>query len=211
MTVRDWLAWHHEYDDADSSLARRLDVVRDRIRVALDAAPPGRLTAISMVAGQGRDLIPVLATHPRGRDVTALLVELDARNVEIARRAAADSRLDRVEVLTGDAADLDHYQAYAPADLVLMCGLFGNISEADIKRTIAYGVGLTKRGGTVIWTRGRRHADLVPTISGWFVDAGFAEVFVSDPGVQFGVGAHRSGNEPTPFPLGVRAFTFVGH
>ena len=211
MTARDWHAWHLEYDDADSSLARRLNVVRDRIRAALDAAPRGRLTAVSMVAGQGRDLIPVLATHPRGRDVTALLVELDSRNAEIARRAVADSRLDGVDVLTADAADLDHYRAYAPADLVLMCGLFGNISEADIKRTIAYGVPLTKRGGTVIWTRGRRHADLVPTISRWFVDAGFAEVFVSDPAARFGVGVHRSCIEPTPFPVGVRAFSFVGH
>lgn len=211
MTGRDWHAWHLEYDEPASALAQRLDVVRERIRIALDEAPPGPLTAISLVAGQGRDLIAVLATHPRGREVTARLVELDPRNTTIARAAVRDAGLDRVDVLTGDAAELDHYQPYAPADLVLMCGLFGNVSEADIKRTIAYGLPLTKRGGTVIWTRSRHHADLIPTISGWFVDAGYEEVFVSDPGSRFGVGAHRSRLDPPPMPSGARAFSFVGH
>ena len=74
---RDWHAWHDAYDDPGSSLAQRLAVVQARIAAALDVAPPGPLRAVSMCAGQGRDLIPVLASHPRGRDVTARLVELD--------------------------------------------------------------------------------------------------------------------------------------
>ena len=74
---RDWHAWHDAYDDPGSSLAQRLRVVQARIAATLDAAPPGPLRALSMCAGQGRDLIPVLASHPRGRDVTARLVELD--------------------------------------------------------------------------------------------------------------------------------------
>src|SRR5262249_58569663 len=68
---RDWRAWHGAYDDPGSSLARRLAVVRARIADTLDAAPPGPLRAVAMCAGQGRDLIPVLASHPRGPDVTA--------------------------------------------------------------------------------------------------------------------------------------------
>jgi hypothetical protein len=211
VTDRDWYAWHSEYDEPGSSLANRLDLVRERIGILLDVARPGSLTAVSMVAGQGRDLIPVLATHPRGRDVSARLVELDSRNAVIARAAAARAGLDNVDVVTGDAADLDHYRRYAPADLVLMCGLFGNISDADIKRTIGYGLALTRPGGSVIWTRGRSAADRVPTISRWFVDAGFDEVFVSRPGLRFGVGVHQSRTEAPPLPTGVRAFTFVGH
>ena len=77
MAGRDWRAWHDAYDHPGSSLAQRLRVVQARIVGALDAAPPGPLRAISLCAGQGRDLIPVLARHPRGRDVTARLVELD--------------------------------------------------------------------------------------------------------------------------------------
>jgi hypothetical protein len=211
VTDRDWYAWHLEYDEPGSSLANRLDLVRERIGIVLDVARPGPLTAVSMVAGQGRDLIPVLATHPRGRDVAARLVELDSRNADIARAAACEAGLENVDVVTGDAAELDHYREYAPADLVLMCGLFGNISDADIKRTIGYGLALTRPGGSVVWTRGRTAADRVPTISRWFVEAGFDEVFVSRPGLRFGVGVHQSPAKTPPLPTGVSAFTFVGH
>ena len=91
MAGRDWGAWHDAYDDPGSSLAQRLAVVQARIAAALDVAPPGPLRAVSMCAGQGRDLIPVLASHPRGRDVTARLVELDPALAATARRAAAEA------------------------------------------------------------------------------------------------------------------------
>ncbi len=102
MAGRDWRAWHDAYDDPGSSLAQRLVVVvQARVAAVLDAAPPGPLRAVSMCAGQGRDLIPVLASHPRGRDVTARLVELDPGLAATARRAAADAGLPGVEVVTG--------------------------------------------------------------------------------------------------------------
>src|SRR5450631_4867626 len=105
MAERDWRAWHDDYDVPGSSLARRLAAVQGRIREALDQAPPGPLRAVSMCAGQGRDLIGVLASHPRGREVTARLVELDPHNAAAARAAAAAaSGLSAVEVVTADAA-----------------------------------------------------------------------------------------------------------
>jgi hypothetical protein len=76
----DWHEWHDAYDSPDSYLGRRLALVQERIRLALDDAPPGPLTAISICAGQGRDLIGVLADRPRRHDVRARLVELDERN-----------------------------------------------------------------------------------------------------------------------------------
>ncbi|MEU6202456.1 hypothetical protein ABZ814_02540 [Micromonospora musae] len=75
---RDWYAWHDDYDRPGSALARRLTEVRRHLRDALDRAPTGPLRAVSLCAGQGRDLIPVLATHPRRDDVTARLVELNS-------------------------------------------------------------------------------------------------------------------------------------
>ena len=39
---RDWVAWHRAYEDDDSSLSRRLAVVRRRVGEALDAGPAGR-------------------------------------------------------------------------------------------------------------------------------------------------------------------------
>ena len=70
MAQRDWQAWHDSYDVPDSPLARRLEAVQACVREALGHAPPGPLRAVSMCAGQGRDLIGVLASHPRGREVT---------------------------------------------------------------------------------------------------------------------------------------------
>jgi hypothetical protein len=58
--ARDWHAWHDEYDDPASSLSRRLVVVRRQVDAILRARPgPTRL--VSMCAGDGRDVLPVLA------------------------------------------------------------------------------------------------------------------------------------------------------
>jgi hypothetical protein len=88
VTEHDWYAWYHDYDDPATPLARRLAAVQERIRAALDAARPGPLRAISVCAGQGRDLIGALAGHPRQHDVRARLVEIDPRNADVARQAA---------------------------------------------------------------------------------------------------------------------------
>jgi hypothetical protein len=208
----DWKAWHEKYDDPDSGFAQRLAVVRDRIRDALDQAPPGPLRAISLCAGQGRDLIPVLAEHPRGRDVHARLVELDADNAELARQLAADAGLDRVEVVTGDASLTDHYLDLAPADLVLVCGVYGNLRPADIESTVATCTALCKTGGTVIWTRGRQpEPEIAPQICAWYEERGFEQLWIEDPQVQMCVAAYRFAGRPTALEPGVSMFEFLGY
>jgi hypothetical protein len=162
-----------------------------------------------MCAGQGRDLIPVLARHPRGRDVTARLVELDPGLAATARRAAADASLPGVEVVTGDASLTDAYAGLVPAYLVLACGVFGNITEPDIRRTVACCAQLCATGGTTLWTRGRGEPDLVPQICGWFSEDGFELSWLSDPGVKYGVGAHRFTAQPRPLAAGLRMFSFA--
>ncbi|MEW2590777.1 methyltransferase domain-containing protein [Micromonospora aurantiaca] len=209
--TKDWYAWHSDYDQPESALARRLAEVRQRVSDALDAAPAGPLRALSLCAGQGRDLIPVLAAHPRGADVTARLVELDPRNTDPARRAAADAGLTGVEVVTGDASLTDRYADLAPADLVLVCGIFGNISDDDIRATVRHCASLCATGGTVLWTRHRREPDLVPVICEWFAEEGFEPVAVNSPADGVGVGAHRFTGTPRPLAPGVRMFTFVGY
>lgn len=207
----DWLAWHDGYDQPDSALGRRLRVVQARIRAALDAAPPGPLKVVSVCAGQGRDLLGVLATHPRRDDVAARLVELDPRNVDTARAAATAAGLTRVEVVAGDAALIDHYEGMVPADLVLVCGVFGNITDADIEHTVDRCKQLCASGGTVVWTRHRRHPDVVPRICDWFETRGFQRQWLSEPEVRWGVGVHRFTGEPRPLARGARMFTFVGY
>jgi hypothetical protein len=130
MGQTDWCAWHHKYDAPDSWLARRLSFVQHRIREVLDA-DTGELKAVSICAGQGRDLIGALVDHPRRGDVTAQLVELDERNVEFANQAARSAGLDRVVTVVGDAGLADSYCGAAPAELILICGVFGHLSAAD--------------------------------------------------------------------------------
>ncbi|MCW3813528.1 class I SAM-dependent methyltransferase family protein [Micromonospora sp. DR5-3] len=209
--TKDWYAWHADYDQPDSALSRRLAELRGRIRDALDVAPAGPLRVISLCAGQGRDLIPVLAAHPRRDDVIARLVELDQRNVAVARAAVAEAGLTGVEVVAGDAALTDRYADLVPADLVLVCGVFGNIVDADIRATVRHCAALCATGGTVFWTRHRREPDLVRTICDWFAEAGFTPVAVSRPADGVWVGVHRFTGTPRSLAAGVRMFEFVGH
>jgi hypothetical protein len=191
-------------------LARRLGAVQTCVADALDSALPGQIRAISMCAGQGRDLLPVLANHRRGRDVAARLVELDPGNVAVAWQYASDAQLDRVDVVAGDAGVTDAYEGMAPADLVLVCGVFGNITDADIARTVSYLPALCAADATVVWTRHRREPDLVPQMCQWFTDQQFELVWLSNPGAGFGAGAHRFAGRPRPLPREERIFTFVG-
>ncbi|MEV6942006.1 class I SAM-dependent methyltransferase [Streptomyces sp. NPDC051172] len=208
----DWHEWHDAYDSPDSYLGRRLALVQERIRLALDEAPPGPLTAVSLCAGQGRDLIGVLHEHPRRADVRARLVELDERNVTVARAAAHAAGLPGVEVLAGDASLTDHYAQLVPADLVLVCGVLGNLVDADVERTIDHLTQLCRPGGTVVWTRTRHfEPDLVPQICAWLEERDFERLWVSDPSLGYGVAAHRFVGEPRPLNPGQRMFDFVGY
>lgn len=209
---RDWAAWQGAYDDPTSSLARRLATVRRRIREALDAAPRGPVRVVSLCAGQGRDLIGVLADHPRRDDVEARLVELDETNVRMARSAARAAGLTGVEAVAGDASRTDAYTGIVPADLVLVCGVFGNITEADIERTISLLPELCAENATVVWTRNRRPPDITAAVCHWFEKYGFQKLWLSPPEEKaYGVGAHRYAGEPVPLERGVRLFTFVGY
>lgn len=210
MPTTDWHTWHSAYDDPDSWQAQRLETVQEYIRVALDWAPPGPVTVLAMVAGQGRDLLPVLATHPRRDEVTARLVEIDPRNAEAARAAAARAGLVGVQVVEGDAALMRHYADLAPADLVLICGLFPHITDEDIANVVRHAPSLTRRGGVVIWTRDRRAPDVVPQICDWFAEQDFEPVWVTDPEIEHAVGVHRYRGAQRPVNPDATLFTFVG-
>ena len=211
MFDRDWYTWHELYDTPGSKLARRLAAVRAQIAAALDDAPPGPLRAVSLCAGQGRDLIGALAGHPRAGDVRARLVELDERNVGAARDAAGRAGLTGVEVIAGDAAAAEHYLPVAPADLVLLCGVLGNLTLPGVARLVEHCTRLCTTGGSVVWTRHREVPDVVPWICDRFDEEGFERVYVSEPDADHGVGRHRFLKDPLPLPSGERLFTFVGH
>ena len=207
----DWVDWHAAYERPDSRLAKRLLVVQQRLSEALDTAPEGAVQVLSLCAGQGRDVIGVLRPHPRRADVHATLVELDDGNAEYAERSAADADLaSQVRVLRADAGHTSSVVGAVPADVLLLCGIFGNISDTDIERTIREAPRLCSAGATVIWTRHRSAPDLTPQIRQWFAAAGFDEVAFDGPaGETFGVGTARLSREPAPFDPAVQLFTFT--
>ena len=61
--------------------------MQGHLRAELDHAPAGDMRLISLCAGQGRDVIGVLAGHPRRGGVRARLVVLDEHNFAFARQA----------------------------------------------------------------------------------------------------------------------------
>lgn len=202
------MQWHEGYAPGQP-LALRLDVVQDLIRSALDSRPPGPIHVISMCAGDGRDLLSVLPGHPRCRDVHARLVELDP---ELAARGAARaaSLSSTIDVVNADASATSAYTGAVPADIVLVCGVFGNISDGDVHGTVQALPSLCAPGATVVWTRGTFAPDLTPAIRSWFEAGGFTELrFVAVPDTTIGVGANLLTTPPRPFDPNVRLFTFL--
>jgi hypothetical protein len=174
--MRDWVEWHQGYADPESSLSARLRSVRRHLSDAVDQAAPGPVRVVSLCAGQGHDVIGVLENHPRRGEVAAVLIEAEPRNADLARRNAAAAGLAQVEVREADASRPESFADALPADVLLLCGIFGNVSDADIERAAAAAPALCAAGATVIWTRHRRPPDLTPRIRAWFTDAGFDEV-----------------------------------
>src|SRR4051794_32868596 len=206
--VEDWLAWHAPYDDPGSPLARRLRVVQAQVAAWLRADVGGDGRILSVCAGQGRDLLPLLAAAPGGDARRAVLIEADPRNAAAAREAAAG--LGGVEVRCADAGVLANYEGAMPADLLLLCGVLGNIDDADVRRTVGALPHLVADDATVIWTRTREAPDLTPAVRGWLAEAGFDEqAFVAPPDVLFSVGVHRLTRRVSVEPPPRRLFRFV--
>jgi hypothetical protein len=187
----DWAAWHADYDQ-DTPLRRRLEIVQRYIAAVVSESKRSPIKVISMCAGEARDLLGALEMVVR-RDVRGRLVELNPVLAATARRRCEAMGLSDIEVVSGDAGNTSAYVGAEPADLVLACGVFGNISDGDVERTVRALPSLCARRGTVIWTRHRRTPDLTPAIRRWFTEAGFEETAfepVPDSPGSVGVAKH---------------------
>jgi hypothetical protein len=208
--VKDWVVWHRDYDDPSSSLSARLRRVRYHLSRAIDRAPAGAVSVVSLCAGQGRDVIGVLPGHPRRDDVRAVLIEADATNAALARRSAADAGLALVDVRQADASLVTSFADALPAGVLLLCGIFGNVSHRDIQRTVEAAPALCRPGATVIWTRHRRPPDLTPRVRGWFAASGFEEIAFDALGTDTmtGVGVNLLRHAPATALPDEPLFTF---
>jgi hypothetical protein len=206
--MTDWNAWHSAYDDPGSGLSRRLRIIQGLIGEWLDRTAPRDVRVLSACAGDGRDLLQVLRDRSDSNRVTATLLEYDEVNAARARSAAAE--FPTIEVRQVDAGQVASYEGAAPADLLLMAGIFGNVSDDDVRGTIEALPGLCNPGALVIWTRHRGAPDLTPAIRSWFATAGFTEETFHAPADHvIGVGSHRYTAAPHPFPSPTTLFTFT--
>ena len=205
---RDWVAWHADYDTS-SPLARRLAVVQEQVGRSIAERVGTPIRVLSLCSGEGRDLIAPLSAAKPAVEVRGLLVELDPILAKRAREGIADAGLEGLEVREGDAGTTATFADAVPADVLLLCGIFGNISDEAIERTVRALPAVCAPGATVIWTRHRRPPDLTPAIRRWFREAGFRhDAFVRVPDSTGSVGVEQLSGPPRPFESGLRLFEF---
>jgi hypothetical protein len=205
----DWFEWHRHYEDPGSRFSRRLAVLQRQLGCVLDRAAPGRITVVSVCAGQGHDLLGVLADHPRRHDVVATLIELDPGNAAMARSRARELGLSGISVAQADAGLSDAYVGAVPASLIILSGFWTYLDEADVARTLAFLPQICARGAIVVWARGRSRINSAARIRSLFQRAGFAEIYAEDiehPGLH--VGVERFEGIPLALETGRRLFRF---
>ncbi|WP_414752630.1 class I SAM-dependent methyltransferase family protein [Anabaena sp. CCY 9910] len=210
---KDWYEWHDLYN-TEPKLQQRLEIVREYIAYSLNALPDGAIRIVSVCAGDGRDLLGTLKNHPRINDVYARLVELNPQLVERGRATIESLGLAKqIELINGDATLATNYVGAVPADIVIVCGVFGNLAEeAELNRLLDNLSFLSKPGAFVIWTRG--HSNGIPysdNVRKILSASGFEEVsFNLTATGDMGVGLHRYLGENLPEPKEQQLFVFSG-
>lgn len=128
----------------------------------------------------------------------------------MANNALKEAGLHRLKADVGDAGITTPFAEAVPADLVMVCGVFGNVSDTDVRKTIEALPTLCAQGATVVWTRHRREPDLTPAIQGWFGEAGFDLISFDSPGPgEYAVGTHHLKAAPQPYVPNLPLFTFT--
>jgi hypothetical protein len=208
--VTDWIDWHAAYDEPGSDLTERLGVVQRLLDEAVASRDGERLRVLSICAGDGRDVLPVLARWRLRKEISGRLIEAHPALAAQARAVADRDGLDGVEVVCGDAAEPASYVGAIPADLIVVCGVFGNVSDNDVRRLIAALPRMCAARADVVWTRHRRPPDATPRIRDWFEANGFEERAFSSPGPnRFAVGRHELTHPAHDAELRGPLFTFV--
>lgn len=208
--LRDYVAWHDAYRDPASELSVRLRHVQQVISAEFDARP-GTVRVMSSCAGQGHDVLGVLAARPELYNrVRGTLLEINPVNAAIARERITSLGVD-LRVVEDDASVSDAYVGAVPADLVLLVGILGNVSVEDTRRLVAVAPQFCAPGATLVWTRGSQEPDPGAEIRHWFSRAGFTELSYEEgmEGTSMRMGVHRWEGATPPLRRGVKLFTFL--
>lgn len=205
-----WRTWHDKYQ-TDEGLKARLETVKSAIKSCLPRDNSKTFTLIDIGAGDGRDIVEALKDYPTPSNVRGLLVEIDQALADKAREALHYAKLTNLLVRMGDASLLRNYKDQVPVDLVLLCGIFGNISDIDAEKTVKAMPMLLKPGGKVIWTRNRRAPDKTPFIRELFKSNDMREVeFITSENIIYAVGINEySASNAVALDEDAHLFTFI--
>jgi Putative methyltransferase len=211
LRSREWSGWPEEAYQRER-YQQRLSAVHEHLTECLNLAPQGGVRSISVCSGDGRDVLGVLEFHRRAADVAAFLVELDSHSV-----AAGESRVKRaglesiVSFLNTDATIYDTYQGIAPADIILVCGVWGHVPPEERAELVTALECFCKPGGRVIWTRGvSKGTHRLEAIEAHFSGANWRKTRVSiTPNEEWGVVTHQYCGLPKEIPATGRIFHFT--
>ncbi|MEX2306169.1 MAG: class I SAM-dependent methyltransferase [Pirellulales bacterium] len=190
---------------------QRLESVQKHLAECLAIAPQGPVRIISICAGDGRDVIGVLRTHPRVADVKAWLVELNPESVALGMRQATSAGLEsRITFLNQDATVYETYKNIAPADIVLACGVWGHVPPEGRVTLVRALAALCKPGGTVLWSRGvSKGMHRLDAVESLFLSPSWEKVALNlTPDNQWAVAIHRYCGPPRELPNSGQIFHF---
>lgn len=210
-SLTDWTKWHEPYANPYSPLSLRRRTIQNHLQDWLDTTAPRTVRVLSLCAGDGRDLIEVLHGRDDTERVQAVLVELDSDLVARARHEIHRVGLSEVvQVRGGDAADPRLYADVCPADLVLLAGVFGNITDDHVRQTIRCLPMLCAPGARAIWTRHHKTPDLTGRIRDWLAAEKFDEQsFTAPQDAIFSVGVHDFTGDTERWSPPPSLFTFI--
>jgi hypothetical protein len=208
---RGWSGWPDEAYKREG-FQQRLSFVHDHLTECLNTAPRGAVRILSICSGDGRDVLGVLESHRRATEVTASLVELDSQSVAAGESRAKESGLESaVRFLNTDATVFETYQAIAPADIVLVCGVWGHVPADERGQLVRAIECFCKRDGRVIWTRGvEKGRHRLEEIAAHFPDANWKKVRESI-GPKWGVMTHQYCGPQRAIPATGQIFNFTRH
>jgi len=210
---RSWTGWPTEAY-AQNRYQQRLEAVQQHLIERLDSVPCGPIRLISICAGDGRDVIGVLQTHERRKEMSAWLVELDRQSVAAGIRDASLVGLqDTVRFINGDATDYVTYQDIAPADIVLACGVWGHVPAHERVSLTSALAALCRPRGTVTWTRGISNGTArLDEIESLFVRPTWERMRITlTADKRWAVATYRYGGQSRLLPRTGRIFNFERH